>query len=182
MARCCSGRRCSRHLRRCGPCCEFCKLLLGFGLGLAVFNALLTLIAQLIRPLYGSTSADLSQATQDAGLYGGVLIGAGLVGAAIVGPVLDHTHAYRTILKAGFLAALAGLGLMLSQLRPGNTAWLATGFGAMGFVMMPLLPTALEAAVEVSYPVPEEFSASLLMLAGNLGGLVCTGLLQQLIS
>eukprot|EP01050_Picozoa_sp_SAG11_P043859 SAG11_NODE_21006_length_434_cov_0.764179_1_plen_128_part_01 len=99
---------------------EFRKLLLGFGLGLAVFNALLTLLAQLIQPLYAATGAQLNQATEDSGLYGGILISAGLIGAAIVGPVLDHTHAYRPILKGGFLAAMAGLVFMLSQLRPDN--------------------------------------------------------------
>jgi hypothetical protein len=56
---------------------EFWKLLVGFGLGLAIFNALLTVLAQMIRPLYGHTAADVNQASDDAGMYGGVLIGAG---------------------------------------------------------------------------------------------------------
>ena len=169
---------------------EFRKLLLGFGLGLAVFNSLLTLIGQLLSPLYhgedGGTgtagSAALNQATSDAGVYGGVLIGTGLVGAAIVGPVLDRTHAYRPCLKGLFLVAVGALIFMLLQLRPDNRLPLGIGFGVMGFVMMPLLPTALETAVEVSYPVPEEYSASLLMLVGNVGGLGCTYLLQYLIA
>ena len=175
---------------------EFRKLLVGFGVGLAVFNAMLTVLGQLILPLHmtmghgssgggggsDATVAEVNAATSDAGLYGGVLIGAGLVGASIVGPVLDATHAYRTALKGGFLLATASLTFLLTQLRPDNQLHLAIGFGMMGFSMMPLLPVALETAVEVSYPVPEEMSATLLMLVGNIGGLGATYLLQYLIS
>lgn len=176
---------------------EFRKLLIGFGVGLAVFNALLTVLGQLILPLYGVDDAHnqpqqsskaalnattLNAATSDAGLYGGVLIAAGLVGASIVGPVLDTTHAYRSALKGGFICATVSLVYMLVQLKPNNQTHLAVGFGLMGFSMMPLLPVALEAAVEATYPVPEEMSATLLMLVGNLGGLGLTYLLQYLIS
>ena len=52
----------------------------------------------------------------------------------------------------------------------------------MGFFMMPLLPTALETAVEVSYPIPDEMSASFLMLLGNIMGLVFTYTMQFLIA
>ena len=91
---------------------EFWKLLVGFGLGLAVFNALLTVLAQLIQPLYGNTASDINQASDDAGMYGGVLICAGLVGAAVTGPILDQTHWYRSFLKGGFVMATSGLLFM----------------------------------------------------------------------
>lgn len=172
---------------------EFRKLLVGFGIGLAVFNALLTVLGQLILPLYlavpGEDShnrqqqlAALNAATSDAGLYGGLLIGSGLIGASVVGPVLDSTHAYRTALKGGFVCATVSLAYVLSQLKPNNQTHIAIGFGVMGFAMMPLLPVALEAAVEATYPLPEEMSATLLMLVGNIGGLAFTYLLQYLIS
>ena len=69
-------------------------------------------------PLYGTeasgrTSAELNQATNDAGVYGMVFIALGLLGAAITGPVLDHTHAYKTVLKAGFV--VRGCRLLPSQ-------------------------------------------------------------------
>eukprot|EP01047_Picozoa_sp_COSAG01_P039172 COSAG01_NODE_3221_length_6395_cov_15.338945_2_plen_99_part_00 len=52
-------------------------------------------------------------------------------------------------------AALAALIFVMTQLRPHNQTLITVGFGLMGFTMMPLLPTALEAAVELSYPTPE---------------------------
>jgi len=115
-------------------------------------------------------------------MYGGVLIGSGLVGAAIVGPILDQTHWYRSFLKGGFMVAIFGLIFMLLQLVPDNQTMITIGMGVMGLSMMPLLPVALETAVECTYPVPEEMSATLLMLVGNLFGLGFTYLMQYLIS
>ena len=54
-------------------------------------------------------------------------------------------------------------------------------FGVSGFALIPLLPVTFECAVECTYPVPEEASAGLLMLAGNLVGLAATYVLQTLI-
>ena len=160
---------------------EFLKLLFGFGLGLAVFNALLTVLTQLVLPLYGDTSVDINNATNDAGIYGGVLIGAGMVGAAVVGPILDCTHAYRAFLKGLFTLSTLGLVFVLTQLRPDNETLITVGFGVMGLSMMPLLPTALESAVECTYPVPEEMSGTLLMMVGNVAGLGFTYAMQYLI-
>ncbi len=171
-----------QHFRSLVSNGEFLKLLVGFGMGLAVFNAMLTVLGQIVLPLYGDTTADINQATNDAGMYGGVLIGAGLVGAGIIGPILDCTHMYRLALKAGFAVATSGLLFVLLQLVPDNQTAIAIGFGCMGFCMMPLLPTALEAAVECTFPVPEEMSATLLMLVGNVAGLGLTYFMQYLVS
>lgn len=104
------------------------------------------------------------------------------MGAAIVGPILDCTHMYRAFLKGGFFLATLGLTFMLLQLKPDNQTMITIGMGAMGLSMMPLLPVALETAVECTYPVPEEMSATLLMLVGNIFGLGFTYLMQYLIS
>ena len=48
--------------------------------------------------------------------------------------------------------------------QPNNQTMITVGFAVMGLSMMPLLPIALATAVEVTYPVPEEMSATLLML------------------
>lgn len=170
------------HLKALMSNTEFLKLLVGFGAGLAVFNAMLTVLGQIVLPLYGNSKDDINQATSDAGMYGGILIGAGMVGAGIIGPILDCTHMYRLILKTGFAMAVGGLTFVLLQLIPDNQIAISVGFGWMGFCMMPLLPTGLEAAVECTFPVPEEMSATLLMLVGNVAGLGLTYLMQYLVS
>lgn len=48
--------------------------------------------------------------------------------------------------------------------------------------MLPLLPVALQCAVECTFPIPEESSAALLMLTGNLLGLGFTYGIQGLSS
>ena len=58
---------------------DFLLLLCGFGMGLGLFNAIITVIAQLINPCgYTSTQA---------GELSALIIGCGLGGAAVAGPV-----------------------------------------------------------------------------------------------
>ena len=165
---------------------EFLKLVVGFGFGLGLMNALLTELEQLISPLYctdtgGNRDCDIGASTSDAGLFGGVLIGGGILGAVFIGVLLDRTHWYRACLKGGNLWALVTVGVVLWQLQPGHTGALTACFGVSGFALIPLLPVTFECAVECTYPVPEEASAGLLMLAGNLVGLAATYVLQTLI-
>jgi hypothetical protein len=51
-------------------------------------------------------------------------------------------------------------------LQPGQSALVTAAFGVLGLAMMPLLPVCFESAVECTYPVNEETSSGLLMLAG----------------
>ena len=46
---------------------------------------------------------------------------------------------------------------------------------------LPLLPVALQSAVECTYPIPEELSATCLILFGNIVGIVCTFSIQSLL-
>ena len=85
------------------------------------------------------------------------------------------------MLKAGNLWALCCVAVVLWQLRPSNTSALTAAFGMSGFALIPLLPVTFECAVECTYPVPEEASAALIMLSGNLIGVAATYLLQELI-
>ena len=167
---------------------EFIKLFVGFGIGLGLFNGVLTVTAQMIAPVYwqynattNTTTTDQDLQQSDAGMYGGVLIGTGLLGAGIAGPILDKTHVYRSFLKVGFCCGIGALIFMLAMLQPDNQAALTAAFAVMGLFMMPLLPITLETAVECTYPIPEETSASLLMLMGNVVGFICIYSLQVLI-
>jgi len=93
---------------------------------LAIFNSLMTVIQQIIDPA-GYTS-------DDAGSFGGILIGSGLVGAMIVGPVLDYTKAYKTVLKIGMPIGLVAVTCFVSQLKPDNWTLVAVFIGCLGFV------------------------------------------------
>jgi len=152
-------------LRRCLLCNpSFLLLLFCFGIGLGFFNALLTLLGQLLAPC-GYPEAE-------AGALGGIFLGTGLVGAVMAGLLMDASHRYGLLLKGGFLGAWAASLFLVFTLRPDNFLVLALCFGLLGFTMLPLLPVAIENGVEITYPdVPEFFSSGLLLSAGNLTGI-----------
>ena len=152
---------------------NFLALLWGFGLGLGVFNALLTLLSQVISPCgYGDDTA---------GTAGAALLGAGLVGAGLAGAALDRTQAFVPLLQGGIALGLASLIFMVSSLRPNAEAALVGSFGVLGFFLMPLLPLALENAAEATFPVREDNSASLMLGLGNYVGFAVNYALQALL-
>lgn len=145
---------------------NFTSLMWGFGLGLGLFNAILTLLAQLISPCGYDDSV--------AGLVGGVLLGVGLVVAGFTGAVLEKTRAYVLILKCGMVCSFAASVFFLSSLRRGVDTTLVVSAGVLGGFLIPLLPVSLENAAECTYPLPEEVSAGLLLSVGNYIGLALT--------
>lgn len=152
---------------------NFLLLASTFGIGLGIFNALLTLLAQIVGPCgYDATAA---------GIMGAALLGAGLIAAGIVGSIMQHTRAYARVLQVGVAAAVAGTILMLAALRPGAEALLIAAFAILGAALIPLLPAALENAVEATFPVPEDTSAGVLLLGGQLTGIIYTFSLGALI-
>eukprot|EP00750_Incisomonas_marina_P031294 INCI7926.1.p1 GENE.INCI7926.1~~INCI7926.1.p1 ORF type:complete len:523 (+),score=81.99 INCI7926.1:104-1672(+) len=163
---------------------NFVVLLVAFGMGLGMFNALLTLLEQIIIPVYyanaSSTDPDSNAAQNDSGMFGGLAIAGGVVGALIMGVVLDLTHKFGLLLKIGLLCAVISLWVVLLTLRPDNTTVVAIAFGVLGFFMMPVLPCALSTAAEATYPVSEEASNGLLMLAGQYFGIIFIFLIQYL--
>lgn len=153
---------------------NYLRLLIAFGIGVGLFNALLTLLAQVLSPCgYEST---------DAGIAGGALLGAGLVAAIIMGLILEKTKAYVPLLKAGIVFSLTGTVFMLLALRPGNAAMSIASWAVMGFALLPLLPVSLENASECTYPIPEDSSSGLLLLAGQMFGVGFIFLLGHLVS
>jgi len=152
---------------------NFLFLVFGFGTGYSIFNAFLTLIAQIIAPCgYGAGVA---------GLCGAVVIAAGLVGATIAGVVLEKTKAYVLLLKSGIFLCTAGVVFMLSSLVPNQQGLLIGSFAVMGLFMLPMLPLALENAAEYSFPMPEETAAALLLVVGQYGGVAFTFAIQHTI-
>ena len=141
---------------------QYLILLLGFSLGLALFNSLSTLLEQLIKPSGYSSN--------DAGIFGAIIIVAGLFNAFLAGVIMDKTHAYRLILKILLFGACASVVFFIFFLRPNQFYPLAASIGLMGFFMLPLLPVSFECAVECTYPIRPEWSTGLLMCSGNILG------------
>lgn len=152
---------------------NFRVLIFSFGMGLGAFNALSTLIEQFVKPC--------GYSSDEAGYFGGLIIGFGLLGAGIVGPVLDATHKYNLFLRGGFVACAGACIAFLFALRPDQPIVVGVAFALLGLCMLPLLPIAMECAAECTYPMNEEVSSGILMFAGNLFGVGLIFLLGYLI-
>ena len=142
---------------------DFAILFLVFGAGLGIFNAISTLVQQMTSPACSTSD--------DASLYGGVLLGVGVCSAIAVGVALDRTHNYRLGLRVGFGGGAVLLLILTLVIQPGNMNVIAAFFALLGLVVIPMLPCSFEAAVEATYPVPEDISNGLLMMAGNYAGI-----------
>jgi MFS family permease len=153
---------------------QFFVLLVGVGIGLGLFNAVTTLIEQLVKPA--------GYSKDDAGNFGALLIGCGLGGAAVVGPLMDKLQAYNRMLKVGLAAAFGATIFMLLSLRPNNYAMLCGSFGVLGCCMLPLLPLCMECAAECTYPVSEDAASGLMLFAGNLVGIIMIFSVGELIA
>lgn len=152
----------------------YLHLFVSFGLGLSLFNALLTVLNNVLSPC--------SYSEDDAGNFAGILIGAGLVGAGFAGAIMDMTHAYRPLLKGGFCAAAGCCVLLAFNIKSNNSTLLGVCFGLLGFSMIPMLPVMIENAIECTYPISEELSTGVLFTAGNVFGIPVVFIMQYLIN
>eukprot|EP00127_Corallochytrium_limacisporum_P000254 Clim_evm1s9 gene=Clim_evmTU1s9 len=143
---------------------NFLVLLVAFGVGLGFFNALTTLVEQIVDKSGYSSN--------DAGTFSAVLLGCGLVGAIFTGIVLDRCHAYNLFLRGYATVAAAAIVIFLAVLRPNNFAAITIMFAIMGTFMLPLLPIAFECGVECTFPVSEDLTTGLLMSAGQVFGII----------
>ena len=152
----------------------FWPLLGGFGLALGAFNAIFSLLGQLLSPCGYSAGF--------AGLLGGSMLGVGLLSSMGMGVVLLRTRALVPALKLLFCGAGVGTLLLLGSLQRGGGAQLLGVAVALGACAVPLLPIALETAAESFFPVGEDASSALLTMAGKGLGAVFLFSLQPLVA
>ncbi len=132
-----------------------------FFVGLGVFNAVTTWVEEILSPRgFSSTQA---------GVTGGVMIAGGIVGALVL-PALSDRSRRRVpfILYALVGASVCLLGLTLAS---GFTLLLASAFG-LGFFLLSAGPIGFQYGAEITYPVPEGTSNGLLLLMGQISGII----------
>ena len=140
---------------------NFVFLMLIFFVGLGTFNGVTTWIENIVRPRGFSIT--------QAGIIGGVMIVGGIIGALIV-PSLSDRYRRRTPFM---ILALAGatLGLVGITYTTGYWLLLAAAF-VLGFFLLSAGPIGFQYGAEVAYPAPEGTSNGLLLLVGQISGIV----------
>jgi len=144
----------------------FVLLLVFFSLGLGVFNALTTVVDQLVNPFGYNTDV--------AGLLGVLLIALGLVGAGIFSFAVERTRKFKIFTMISVWMLIFSFIWMTTALKPNNLASLSASWAFLGFFALPLLPLTLEFGVELTFPVPEVVTNGILMLFGQIFGVVFT--------
>lgn len=140
---------------------DFIYLLIMFFVGLGLFNSVSTWVEDIIRPRGFSIS--------QAGLLGGLMLIGGIVGAIIV-PLISDSMRRR---KPFVIMALAGLlpGLLAVTFSRSYGLLLLGGF-VLGFFLLSAGPIGFQYGAELTHPAPEGTSNSLLLVMGQVSGII----------
>lgn len=140
---------------------DFILLMLIFFIGLGIFNGVTTWIEDIVRPKGFSIT--------QAGITGGLMVVGGIVGAVVMPLLSDH---YRK--RTPFLVlAIVGATLGLAGVTYATSYWLllVSAF-VLGFFLLSAGPIGFQYGAEVAYPAPEGTSNGLLLLMGQISGII----------
>jgi MFS family permease len=140
---------------------DFRLLMAIFFIGLGVFNALATWIENIVRPR-GFSSIQ-------AGIIGGVMIAAGVLGSGIIPLLSDKFRNRSRFILVAILGSIPGLiGITFAR-----SYWLILVSACiLGFFMLSTAPVGFQYGAEIAYPAPEGTSTGMLMLMGQISGIV----------
>ena len=140
---------------------DFILLTIIFFVGLGAFNAVTTWIEDIVRPRGFSIT--------QAGVTGGLMVVGGVIGALIIPSLSDR---YRKRVPF-ILLALAGAIPGLIGITYATSYWLllASAF-VLGFCLLSAGPIGFQYGAEITYPAPEGTSNGLLLLMGQISGIL----------
>jgi MFS family permease len=140
---------------------DFILLMVIFFIGLGMFNGVTTWIAEILAPR-GFTAGQ-------AGIAGGLMLIGGIVGAfalPMISDAMRRRKPFVVIALLGLLPGLAGLAFA--------TNWwlLAAGAFVFGFFLLSAGPIGFQYGAEITLPAPEGTSNSMLLVMGQVSGIV----------
>ena len=140
---------------------NFVLLLVIFFVGLGAFNAVTTWIENIIAPR-GFTSTQ-------AGTVGGLMIVGGIIGALVIPSLSDRSRRRVPFI----ILALVGATLGLVGIAYATSYWLLLASSiAMGFFLLSAGPIGFQYGAEVTTPTPEGTSNGLLIMMGQISGIL----------
>ncbi len=140
---------------------DFILLMAIFFVGLGAFNSVSTWIEEILRPRGFSM--------EEAGIAGGLMVTAGIIGAVVM-PMLSDRYRKRVPF---IILALVGTipGLVGVAFAPSYGLLLASAF-VLGFFLLSAGPIGFQYGAEIAYPAPEGTSNGLLLLVGQISGII----------
>lgn len=140
---------------------QFLILVLLFFIGLGAFNMITSYIELIIVPKgYGA---------EEAGILGGIMLFGGMIGAITMSTISDKLKKRKVlILISVLIAAISLFGFAFFD----DIILLYTFSSLIGFGILSAGPVALEYAVDATRPVPEASSNGILLMVGQIGGIL----------
>lgn len=140
---------------------DFILLMLVFFVGLGTFNGVTTWIENIVRPKGFSIT--------QAGITGGLMVVGGIIGAVVIPLLSDHYRRRTPFLILSVIGATLGL----AGLTYATSYWLLLVSSAiLGFFLLSAGPIGFQYGAEVTYPAPEGTSNGLLLLIGQISGII----------
>ena len=140
---------------------DFALLLVIFFVGLGAFNAVTTWIEDIVRPRGFSIT--------QAGNIGGLMIVGGILGALVLPSLSDHYRKRTPFIILALVGATFGLaGITYAA----SYAPLLSAAFVLGFFLLSAGPIGFQYCAEITYPTPEGTSNGLLLLMGQISGII----------
>jgi MFS transporter, FLVCR family, MFS-domain-containing protein 7 len=130
-------------------------------ISMGIFNTLMTMIETILKPKGISTI--------EAGLVGAVFVIAGIIGAVVLPMISDKLRRRVPLLIVG-LTLMTPLCAGLAFFTP--YALVMAAAAVLGFLVMGLAPILFQHGAEVAYPVQEGASFGLIMMMGQISGII----------
>jgi cyanate permease len=148
---------------------DFLFLLAIFFVGLGMFNGITTWIEEIVGPRGFSTA--------QAGVAGGVMLIGGIIGAFILPLVSDSLRRRKPFVIIALIGLLPGL---LGVTFAASYWLLLAGSFLFGFFLLSAGPIGFQFGAEMTLPAPEGTSNTLLIVAGQLSGIIFIFLMDAL--
>ncbi|MFX1322011.1 MAG: MFS transporter [Promethearchaeota archaeon] len=151
----------SEGLRKLFTNKHFIMLFILFFLGLGIFNTITTYIEGIVEPR--------GYDTDFAGILGALMLLGGIVGCVIMSTLSDKFKKRKILLIISIF--IATVSLFMITFTEEKIMLITYGF-LLGFGLLSAGPVGLEYAVDITKPVPEASSTGMLMMVGQIGGIL----------
>ncbi|TFF89610.1 MAG: MFS transporter [Promethearchaeota archaeon] len=147
---------------------QFIVLFVLFFLGLGIFNTVTTYIEGI--------SVGKGYDEDFAGILGGLMLIGGIVGSLVMSTISDKYNKRKILL----IISIAIAAISLSVITFTTVDYLLNIFGfLLGFGLLSAGPVGLEYAVDLTEPVPEASSNGMLLMVGQIGGILLILFLEE---